>query len=506
MTTPLWRSWATRLPAMTVRRRIIISFVALVGVAVALVGGISYSATVTTFNHEADQGLVAAATSVAAGVKGGVAGGALGGTAGGAPHGPAGGAQGSSAGVSPVPPRGDHDRPGPGGFSPGQVGVSVLQRIDPAGTVVALPGSSGTITPDADDLARLRGAAPGTAWFGRVRADGVDYRTYTIVGPGDHGAILAARNTDGANRVLAQTALNTLLIGVAVVILAGLVGWWIARQITRRLATLSQVAESVARSGDLDVPIDETGRDEVSVLAQSIRRMLGELAASRRSQQRLIEDAGHELRTPLTSLRTNVTVLRRIAELPDADRATLLDDVDGELRELTDLVNELVELATDSYVAEPQAEVPLGPALEKVAARVRRTSGRAITVTGDDAVVRVQPQGLERAVGNVLENAVKFDTSDAPIEVRAVDGIVTVADHGPGVAPDDLDVIFERFHRTAAARALPGSGLGLAMVREIATRNGGFARAELRAGGTGLVVTVGFAVADGSGPVVEADS
>jgi two-component system sensor histidine kinase MprB len=97
------------------------------------------------------------------------------------------------------------------------------------------------------------------------------------------------------------------------------------------------------------------------------------------------------------------------------------------------------------------------------------------------------PERLERAVWNLLENAGKWNTNGQPVEVRLADGELTVRDHGPGIAPEDRDRVFDRFYRSAAARALPGSGLGLAIVRDVAEAHGGEVSAEDAPGGGALL-------------------
>jgi two-component system sensor histidine kinase MprB len=446
---------------MTLRRRLVFAFVALVAMAVSLVGGISYSATVATVHGEADDSLLSAAGSF------------LSGTA--------------------MPGHRDGDPDDSPAGRPRDVDdltVSLIQRISPAGVVTPARGPVQALVPTVTDLRLAAGAAPGLGRFGQHRVGVTTFRTYTLALGGGHGAIIVGRNTSDNARVLSRVALNTILIGLGVVLLAALVGWWIARQITRRLGSLSLSAEHVARTGDLTAPIETGGRDEVASLAGSIRTMLAQLAQSRDAQRRLIEDAGHELRTPLTSLRTNAQVMRRFDNLDGKDRVHLLDDVDSELTELTELVNELVELATDTYESEPPQRAVLRRLAERAANRVRRRTGRDILVTADDSEVEVQPSAIERAVGNLLENAIKFDPDGtAPIEVDIAGGTIRVSDRGPGVSLDELDTIFDRFHRSAASRGLPGSGLGLAIVREIAERHGGTATAYARPGG-GLTIAI----------------
>ena len=276
------------------------------------------------------------------------------------------------------------------------------------------------------------------------------------------------------------------------ILLAVAVGWWLARQITRRLSVLSEAAGEVARTGDLTVPIEAEGADEVGRLGTSLRSMLAQLADSRDAQRRLVQNAGHELRTPITSLRTNAQVLRRFDELPQQSQQRLLDDVDGELKELTALVNELVQLATDSHSDEAPVPTVLGEVADRVAQRVRRRTGRIITVQADESRILGRPQALDRAIGNLVENAVKFDALGAdPIEITVIEGRVEVSDRGHGVAGEDLARIFDRFYRADTARTLPGSGLGLAIVAEVAAQHGGTVTARPRAGG-GLTVALGF--------------
>jgi two-component system sensor histidine kinase MprB len=208
-----------------------------------------------------------------------------------------------------------------------------------------------------------------------------------------------------------------------------------------------------------------------------------------------VQDAGHELRTPLTSLRANIALLRRHDRLPPDQLVALIDDLDAESRELTVLVDELVDLATERYRDEAPEPVALGTAARSVAERASRRTGREVRVHADGTTVIGRPRALERAIGNLVENALKFDTSGGPIDVEVRDGRVAVADRGPGIEPDDLPRVFDRFYRAETARGRPGSGLGLAIVADIAAAHGGAGFATAREGGGAVV---GFTVAPGS--------
>jgi two-component system sensor histidine kinase MprB len=216
--------------------------------------------------------------------------------------------------------------------------------------------------------------------------------------------------------------------------------------------------------------------------------MLAALGQSREQQQQLVQDAGHELRTPLTSLRTNVETLRRYDNLPEGTRQAILSDLEIETRELGTLVDELVQLATDTYDDEPEQTVALDHVVDRAAERVRRRTGRTITVAATPSAVIGRPRDLARAIGNLLDNAAKFSDAPAPVEVTVDHGTVVVRDHGPGIPAADLGQVFQRFHRSPEARSKPGSGLGLSIVEQTARSHGGTVSAANHPGG-GAVFT-----------------
>lgn len=299
-------------------------------------------------------------------------------------------------------------------------------------------------------------------------------------------------DTEDLLRALQQ---RTLILMIAVVTAAGLFGWWLARRITHRLVILTTAAEDVARTRRLGVQVPVTGYDEVGRLGRAFDRMLGRLAQSEEDQRRLVQDAGHELRTPLTSLRTNISLLRRMDELPSDTRDELVADLTQEARELTDLVNELVDLAAGQSDSEPPRKVDLADIAEEVAGLARRRTGRQILIRASGATTAYgRPGMLQRAVSNLVENATKFDRGGtAPVEIAvtgpARPGVVRVEvlDRGPGIAEADLTRVFDRFYRAADARSLPGSGLGLSIVREVALAHGGAPFASRRAGGGSVI-------------------
>jgi two-component system sensor histidine kinase MprB len=253
---------------------------------------------------------------------------------------------------------------------------------------------------------------------------------------------------------------------------AAAAGWLVARRTTEPLRKLAVTAGQVAETGDLTTRVATDQRDEVGQLSRSFDTMLGALATSREQQHRLVQDAGHELRTPLTALRTDIDLLRR-APVDAAERAEVLANLEAETAELSDLVGELIALATDSYDDEPMVEVDLADVVADAVERFRRRTGRNVTVEATPSPVLGRPARLDRAVTNLLGNAHKFSPPAAPIEVRTANGSVSVRDHGPGIAPADRDRVFDRFYRGETARTAPGSGLGLAIVEQVVRRHGG---------------------------------
>jgi two-component system sensor histidine kinase MprB len=389
--------------------------------------------------------------------------------------------------------------PGPAAVAKPGLGVHVPgrellgQAVATDGTVTHLGGRP--VTLPVSDIARALAASGsyGQADITDLHLGHTTYRVLTTALGGGHGALQVAVDIDQTEQVLGGMANQIAMISVAVLLAAAGAGWLLARRITRRLVALAAIAEEVSVHGDVEREVPVFGRDEVGRLSTMFNTMLRRLAAAREAQDRLVQDAAHELRTPLTSLRTNASVLRRIDELPTEARDRLLADVQGETRELSHLVDELIELALSRRGEQTEEPVELAVLVRAAADRVQRRTGREVRIDADDSAVLGHRQGLERAVGNLLENAAKFDSADGtPIDVQLREGKVTVADRGPGIDPHDTARVFDRFYRADNARGLPGSGLGLAIVRDVAQAHGGEVFAGPRPGGG---AAVGFSVA-----------
>jgi two-component system sensor histidine kinase MprB len=361
----------------------------------------------------------------------------------------------------------------------GDIGIQIL---GPTGEVLETANTD-RLPVSPTDIAYARTRAAGHDHTITEVTAGSHYRVVTVSLGGGRGAVQLSQLLSDTDQLL-QALLHRIaeLAGV-VVLLAGASGWWLAGRITRRLVSLTGAAEHVASTGQLDVDVPRRGTDEIGRLGRAFDDMLGRLARSKDDQRRLVQDAGHELRTPLTSLRTNIAALPRLDQLPPESRDGLLEDLATETRELTVLVNELVELAADRREAEEPTEVDLNTLAERVAELTRRRTGREIVVVARPSMVTGRPQALQRALTNLVENAAKFATGDSQILLTVDAGRVAVLDRGPGIDEADLDRVFNRFYRATKARSLPGSGLGLSIVREVAESHGGRVFAHNRPGG-----------------------
>ena len=347
-------------------------------------------------------------------------------------------------------------------------GVQV-QCLDSNGDFVA---STGTIRLPVNERDQRIASSGRGSQTRTVRVSDKVFRVETVgVQPG--GAVQVARDYGETNRVLASLRMWLIVIVISAAAVSAVVGWLIARKATKPLVQLTDAAEEVASTGRLDVDVPSAGNDEPGRLARAFSTMLAALGQSRDQQQQLVQDAGHELRTPLTSLRTNVEILQRYPDLPDQTRRTILDDLESETRELGALVDELVQLATDTFDDEPEELVALDQLTSRIVERARRRTGREITLTSVPTTVVGRPRDLARAIGNLVDNAAKFSEAPSAVDVVVTAGSVSVRDRGPGVAEEDQSHVFDRFYRSALARSKPGSGLGLAIVDQTAKAHGG---------------------------------
>jgi two-component system, OmpR family, sensor histidine kinase MprB len=327
-----------------------------------------------------------------------------------------------------------------------------------------------------------------------IASGSIDYRVVTVPAAQDGTALIIAQNMAPQERVLKRLGAVMLLFGLVGVIGAAAAGWAVARNGLRPVRRLTRNVERITRTEDLK-PLPVEGDDEIARLATAFNDMLVALSASRDRERRLVADAGHELRTPLTSLRTNLDLLLQAdaAGGMDADaRVELMDDVRAQLEEMSTLVGDLVELARDEPLRPVVEQVDLAEVVDRAVARARRRrTGLTFDVDTAPWWVSGESASLERAMTNLLDNAVKWSPPGGTVRIRLNHGTLTVDDEGPGIAPGDREQVFERFYRSDESRSMPGSGLGLSIVRQVIERHSGNVRVDVNdGGGTRMVLQV----------------
>jgi two-component system sensor histidine kinase MprB len=320
---------------------------------------------------------------------------------------------------------------------------------------------------------KLVAAGGSTPFFANDVVGKASARVYTFR-YANNIAIQVAADIGDIESALARLRRVLVLVAVGGIGLATLLALMVTRSVLVPVRRLTAASEHVAATRDLSERMDASRRDELGRLAASFNTMLEALDEAVRAQRQLVADASHELRTPLTSLRTNIEVLARADSMPPEERERLLEDVVEQLTEMSTLVSELVQLARgDQPVGEPET-VRLDDIVAASVERARRNSPRVrFETTLFESTVEGVPAMLERAIGNLLDNAAKWSPPGGTVEVAVTDHQVTVRDHGPGIDESDIPFVFDRFYRAPSARGMRGSGLGLAIVRQVANAHGG---------------------------------
>jgi two-component system sensor histidine kinase MprB len=366
-----------------------------------------------------------------------------------------------------------------------KVRTSAATRIAPGSTKLA---RTPRLVSQDDSVAR--GQSP--PYFRNIRFAGAAMRLYTMRLPSaPDGLVRTARALTEANATI--TRVRWLLLGLTLggALAAALLGRLAANAVLRPVRALAGAVREVSATRDLNRRIPVAGRDELASLAADFNAMLTALDESQQAQQQLIADASHELRTPLTAHRANIELLAR-PDLPAERRQRVLGAAVRSIEELSTLVGDLIQAARDGRSVDAREPLALD---ELVAAAVERAQHRAPVLRFESRLEPYRVVGacsrLERAVDNVLDNAIKWSPPGGTVDVRLADGGLTVRDHGPGIAEADLPHVFDRFYRAAAARALPGSGLGLAIVKQTVDDHGGSVTVT-NADGGGALLTLRF--------------
>ncbi|MEM7095924.1 MAG: HAMP domain-containing sensor histidine kinase [Actinomycetota bacterium] len=357
---------------------------------------------------------------------------------------------------------------------------AVVQIFDRTGTVIANTANVPLPITDADMSFTSDPAPP---LLRTEVIDGVEYRVITRHISGG-GAVQVAQDISNTNALLGEIRSEVIYVGIGMSAIAGLVGWGIASGTTRPLRRLTRSVREVGETQDLGRSVSLNRRDEIGDLSKSFDELLHSLASSRDQQQQLVQDAAHELRTPLTSVRANIDFLQRATDVDPETRTEMLTSIRSEVGELSDLLAEVVELATESRDRATFEPVDLVTAAESALAQFELRSARPVQRDMESSPVHGDLTMLARAIGNLIGNADKYTPdAGAPIRVHVSGGTVVIADRGPGIPATDHQHIFERFWRADEARSASGSGLGLAIVKKVVDDHGGTVFVRDRSGG-----------------------
>jgi two-component system sensor histidine kinase MprB len=363
-----------------------------------------------------------------------------------------------------------------------------VQAVRADGTV--LPRQGGVPLP-VNARAVQVAATGGAPYVTDVHAGGSHLREITFQVPGLSSAgmpvaIQLARPLNSVDHVLNRLRLFLALVILGGVALALVLGRLAARRVLAPLAEVADTAQHIGETEDLASRIHVHTDDEVGQLATRFNRMLERLEHSRdeldesvRAQRQLVADASHELRTPVTSLRTNIELMLADNSLSEDERKRMLADVVEQTEELTALIGDLIELARGDLPVGEADEVRLDHVVEGSLDRARRNfPGITFEPALEPVVVTGVPERLGRAINNLIDNAARHSPRDGVVEVTVDRHGVRVRDHGPGVDPEDLPYVFDRFYRGASSRGQQGSGLGLAIVKQVAEQHGGSAAVQ----------------------------
>ena len=306
------------------------------------------------------------------------------------------------------------------------------------------------------------------------------------------GAVRVTQSIAAVNGAVHRAQLGLILIGVIVLALGLAAGVVIAAQVARPIRRLEQVARRVAQ-GDLDARAELEGSSEQRSLATSFNEMTGRISRLLGAQRAFVADASHQLRTPLTGLR-----LRLEAARASTDQDAARDQLEAAIHEVDRLAHTVEDLLVLSGGGERQLRGTMvdlhdmaAAAAERWEPTARSRSIRLASNAGDGGGrAWVSRPDLDRALDSLIENALNYSPGGGAVEIRATPGRIEVRDRGPGIAADELSIVFDRFHRGRAGRAGPaGSGLGLSIARELARAWGGDVTLTAREGG-GLVAAL----------------
>ncbi len=338
--------------------------------------------------------------------------------------------------------------------------------------------------------AGLASVQRGEAWVEATTVEGERLLIYSVpvIRQGRVAEIVqVARSIAEQEQYLGSLRRNLVVAGGVAVIVAFGIGWVLAGAALRPIHHITQTAQAIGDAQDFSRRVQYSGpNDELGQLATTFNAMLDKLEMAYKQQQQFVADVSHELRTPLTTLRGNLGLLRREPPISDADREEVLADMVEESERLIRLVNNLLTLArADARRSFQSVPIPVAPLLEEVCRQAGLLAPERVIACAPlpDVAVLGDRDALKQVLLILLDNALKHTTGDVVVSASVADGqvAVSVCDSGPGIAPERLAHIFERFANKGAATN-SSLGLGLAIAQSLVEAQGGTITVESQVG------------------------
>lgn len=309
------------------------------------------------------------------------------------------------------------------------------------------------------------------------------------------GSVRVAVSTMAASRVL-DIAWSWILIAALVALaVAFIMSWVVTRSLVGPLQRMTEAARSFT-AGDRQTRVTGSAPGELGVLAVAFNGMADEVVRSDRDRRNLTADVAHELRTPLAALQAGLEELRDGLVPPDPERLAALHDQSLRLGRVVADLAELSAVETAGPVLRETLVDLSTVASEEVALHESQLRAAGLSVSTDlpgPVLVRADVDRLHQAIGNVLANAARYcrpgDSVTLSLSHSDNDAVLEIVDSGPGIPAKDLPFVFDRLWRGEAARHIPGSGIGLAVVREIVWSHAGTVKVDAAPGG-GTRVTI----------------
>ena len=379
----------------------------------------------------------------------------------------------------------------------------IVRVLDADGKLVASPFGSveDTLPLSATGLQELRDQK---MWWEVASAqDGrlLIYNRPVVAGGELISIVQTARSLAERDRSLAGLGTTLIVASSLTILLAFGIGWIISGITLRPIHHITQTAQAIGAESDFSRRVDYTGpNDEIGQLATTFNSMLSRLqdayqrvSQALRLQRDFVTDVSHELRTPLTTVRGNLALLRRNPPLPEDEQADVLTDLVEESDRLIRLVNDLLILArADARRSLLQEPVSVRSVVEEACRQARQLDRqRKIVEAVPDVNVLGDRDALKQVLLVLLDNALKYSLDDITVSAEVVGEqvLIRVQDSGPGIPPDTLQRVFDRFYRGEADPAVPGFGLGLPIAKALIEEQGGTIAIESQPG-SGSVVSV----------------